>query len=141
MNMSSWSSAGRQERRTKGTCIQSSLDGTSKFDGFYTISMDYRSGLSFLEEKKNITYCTISLYREPLVLIYSTYSLIIPKKFELRDIPFLFYRCQFISMKSVTCRRREGEGGGGWKEKERLREFHLWRVIQLRFQYIWFLKS
>lgn len=51
LNMSSWSSAGRQERRTKGTCIQSGLDGTSKFDGFYTISMDYRSGLSILEEK------------------------------------------------------------------------------------------
>lgn len=100
MNMSSWSSAGRQERRTKGTCIQSGLDGTSKFDGFYTISMDYRSGLSILEEKipHNLLLFVLHvfLYRESLwfwyILIYSTYSLIIPKKFELRDIPFLFYQ-------------------------------------------------
>lgn len=66
-----------------------------------------------------ITFCTTCIYRESLwfwyILIYSTYSLIIPKKFELRDIPFLFYHCQFISMKIVTCRGR-GEGGGG-KEK------------------------
>lgn len=117
MNMSSWSSAGRQKRRTKGTCIQSRLDGTSKFDGFYTISMDYRSGLSILEEKipHNLLLFVLHefLYRESLwfwyILIYSTYSLIIPKKFELRDIPFLFYHCQFISMKIVTCRGR-GEG-------------------------------
>lgn len=88
LNMSSWSSAGRQERRTKGTCIQSSLDGTSKFDGFYTISMDYRSGLSILEEKipHNLLLFVLHvfLYRESLwfwyILIYSTYSLIIPKK-------------------------------------------------------------
>lgn len=74
MNMSSWSSAGRQERRTKGTCIQSRLDGTSKFDGFYTISMDYRSGLSILEEKipHNLLLFVLHvfLYRESLWFWY-----------------------------------------------------------------------